>query len=68
MPKYANRDHYLDPDSGILKNKLGLRDETALETAEADYVAARSYELAQNPIPGNFDPAHLQAIHKSTLR
>jgi fido (protein-threonine AMPylation protein) len=47
MPKYANLDHYLDPDTGILKNKLGIRDAATLETAEADYVAARSYELAQ---------------------
>ena len=64
MPKYANLDHYLDPDTGVLKNKLGLRDAAALATAEADYVAARSYELAQNPIDGRFDLAHLQAIHR----
>ncbi|NOT57743.1 MAG: cell filamentation protein Fic [Deltaproteobacteria bacterium] len=64
MPKYANLDHYLDADAGVLKNKLGIRDEALLATAEADYVAARSYELAQNPIAGRFDLAHLQAIHR----
>lgn len=64
MPKYANLDHYLDPDTGILKNKLGIRDEATLATAEADYVAARSYELSQNPIDGKFDLAHLQSIHR----
>jgi cell filamentation protein len=64
MPKYANLDHYLDPDTGILKNKLGIRDAATLETAEADYVAARSYELAQTPLPGSFDLARLQALHR----
>jgi cell filamentation protein len=64
MPKYANLDHYLDPDTGVFKNRLGIRDEATLETAEADYVAARSYELAQNPINGKFDLAHMQTIHR----
>ena len=27
MPKYANLDRYLDPDTGVLKNKLDIRSE-----------------------------------------
>jgi fido (protein-threonine AMPylation protein) len=64
MTKYSNRDHYLDPATGVLKNKLGITDAAILEKQEADYAAARSYELARNPIKGKFDLAHLQAIHK----
>lgn len=65
MPmKYSNTDRYLDPDTGVLKNKLGIRDSTVLEQREADYAAARSYELALQPIKGNFDLAHLCAIHR----
>ena len=62
--KYSNKDHYLDPDTGVLRNNLGIHDAAILEQHEADYAAARSYELAQRPIEGNFDLAHLRAIHR----
>ena len=64
MPKYANLDRYLDPDTGVLFNKLHITDEAALEQAEADYVAARSYELFLHPLEGAFDLRHLKAIHR----
>ncbi len=48
MAKYSNRDHYLDPDTGVLKNKLGISNQAILEKQEADYVAARSFDLATN--------------------
>ena len=64
MPKYANRDHYLDPETGALKNKLGLREESALAEREADYAAARSFELFESPLPGRFDLEHLKALHR----
>ena len=35
-----------------------------LEQAEAAFVAARSYELSRNPLPGGFDLHDLQAIHR----
>lgn len=64
MNKYSNRDHYLDPATGVLINKLGITDAETLEKQEADYAAARSYELAADPLKGNFNLVHLQAIHK----
>ena len=63
MSRYSGSDPYLD-SSGVLKNRLGIGDETTLEQAEADIVAARSFELAQDPLPGGFDLAHLRGIHK----
>jgi fido (protein-threonine AMPylation protein) len=64
MPKYAGDDHYIDPESGVLKNRLGITDEALLEAAEADFVAERSRELSQTPLEGRFNLAHLQAIHR----
>ena len=64
MPRYSSSNHYLDPDSGVLKNRLGITDAATLEKAEAALVATRSYELAKTPLKGRFDLTHLQAIHR----
>lgn len=63
MPKYSNDDRYIDAATGILKNRLGITSESELERAEATFAGIRSYELAQKPLPGSFDLAHLQALH-----
>lgn len=55
---------YLIPETQVLKNKLGIRDDFSLAIAEGDYTSFRQIELLKNPIAGNFDLAHLQAIHK----
>jgi cell filamentation protein len=65
MSKYAAHDHYVEEASGLLKNKLGITDEALLEQVEADYAAARSFELSQTPITGVLSPASLQYIHRS---
>ena len=64
MSRYSESDPYLDPATGVLKNRLGIADESSLEQAEADLVATRSYELSQTPLSGLYDLAHLQAIHR----
>jgi cell filamentation protein len=64
MSRYPSHDHYLDPASGVLKNRLGITDAAVLERAEAALVATRSYELSQTPLKGRFDLTHLQAIHR----
>ena len=64
MSKYEGNDHYLDPETGVLKNKLNIRAEEELKEAEASLVAWRSFQLAGNPIKGCFDLDHLKAIHK----
>ncbi|HUE02470.1 MAG TPA: hypothetical protein VMR62_23075 [Bryobacteraceae bacterium] len=63
MSRYFDNDPYLDPATGVLNNRLGITDEAVLEQAEADIVATRSYQLSQTPLKGNFDLAHLRAIH-----
>ena len=64
MAKYEGQDHYLDPETGVLKNKLGIREEEELKAAEASLVAWRSYQLVEKPIQGRFDLNHLKAIHQ----
>jgi len=64
MAKYEGQDHYLDPVTGVLKNKLGISEEEELKAAEASLVAWRSYQLVEKPIQGHFDLNHLKAIHQ----
>ena len=64
MSRYSSHDEYTDPATGVLKNRLGITDAATLETTEAQFVAQRSHELVQDPLPGAFDLHHLQAIHR----
>jgi|SRR5579859_2254056 len=56
-------DPYIDPNSGILRNKFGLVDQESLDQAEANTVSMRSVLLQRNPFKGDFNSAHLKAIH-----
>ena len=60
----SGNDHYVDPVTGVLKNLLGLTDQSGLEQAETSLAGARSFQLFDSPLPGSFDLAHLKAIHK----
>jgi fido (protein-threonine AMPylation protein) len=57
-------DPYLDPQSGILRNKLGLNDQASLDRVEANAVALRSILLQGSPLKGDFDSQHLKQIHE----
>jgi cell filamentation protein len=57
-------DPYLDPQSGILRNKFGLNDQASLDRAEANAVAVRSILLQGNPLKGDFDSQHLKQVHR----
>lgn len=61
-------DPYIDPISGILRNKLGLTEQQLLDTSESDSVAVRDTLLDLNPPTGNFDSHHLKAIHAYLFR
>lgn len=62
--KYSHNDHYVDPETGVLKNKLGIRDEAELEKAEADIISARLFAMDRQPLAGEPDFAFLKALHK----
>lgn len=55
---------YCYPDSNVLKNKLNIRDNKLLKTAEEEITSIKQMELLKNPIKGNFSKAHLMNIHK----
>jgi cell filamentation protein len=57
-------DPYLDLDSGVLRNLLGITDPDELRRAEAGLTASRIYDLARAPLPGGYDLPHLQAFHR----
>ena len=61
-------DPYIDPQSGVLRNKFGLADQQSLDRAEANAVSIRSILLQLNPLKGNFDSEHLKAIHSYLFR
>ena len=61
-------DPYLDPQSGILRNKFGLTDQNSLDREEGNTVYVRSMLLKLNPIKGNFDSLHLQQIHENLFQ
>ncbi len=58
-----NVDPYLDPSSGILRNKLGITDQGQLQQAESALTAIRLAELKVSPVAGKYDTEHLKAIH-----
>lgn len=50
--------------NGVLSNKLGITDAEALRQVEYQLTRIRGLELQLKPIDGNYDLAHLMAIHK----
>jgi cell filamentation protein len=56
-------DPYLDPASGILRNRLGITDAEELARVEAALSASRIVDLERRRLPGRYDLAHLRAFH-----
>lgn len=57
-------DPYLDPTTGLLRNKVGAQSKVALVKAEGDLVFARTAQLMDHPIPGTGDLRELQEVHR----
>lgn len=55
---------YCYGDTGVLKNRLGIRDGRKLKALEADITTIRQSDLLTNPIPGRFTANHLCRIHR----
>lgn len=55
---------YCYPDMNVLKNKLNIKDNDVLKTAEEEITLIKQMELLKNPIRGNFTKTHLMNIHK----
>jgi cell filamentation protein len=61
-------DPYLDLQSGLLRNRLGITDANELAHVEAELTASRIYDLIRSPIPGAYDLAHLRAFHRQIFQ
>ena len=59
---------YTYPGSHVLKNKAELRDLAELQRFERGATAIRIQELRENPVKGNYDLVHLQAIHRQVFK
>jgi cell filamentation protein len=58
-------DPYLDPDSGVLRNRFGLKDQKSLDAVERELSSIGLDEIDVGSGPERtFDRAHLQAIHR----
>lgn len=60
----SENDAYCYPGTDVLRNNENIRDAAKLQKFEYQRTLERSLELQENPIQGNFDLKHLQAIHK----
>lgn len=57
-------DPYLDRQTGVLHNRLGITDAGELAQAEADFTSVRITQLRRHPLSGRYDLPHLQAFHQ----
>jgi len=57
-------DPYIYEGTNTLINKLALRNQADLDKAEADFTILKLAKLAEAPLPGNYDIAHLCKMHK----
>ncbi|MDO5676335.1 MAG: Fic family protein [Propionibacteriaceae bacterium] len=55
---------YLIPGTDVLRNKVGLTTHADLTAFEEAATRARLLELKRDPIQGQFDYAHMKAIHR----
>ncbi len=57
-------DPYLDPETGLLRNKLNARTKVTLDDAEGDLSFVRLMQLMDRPPPATSDLGELHAIHR----
>ncbi len=60
----ADDDPYVYPGTSVLRNRFGIRDAAELAELEAAISAGRIAQLERRFIPGDYDIAHLQAVHR----
>lgn len=60
-------DPYVDPESGVLRNRLGISDFERLREAEAGLTLAALADLGTRTLPGGYDLAHLRLFHREVF-
>lgn len=64
----SEQEDYTYPGTHVLRNKADIRDLSVLQRFERGATALRIQELRENPVRGEYDLAHLQAIHKQVFK
>lgn len=62
---HEQTDPYRDPETGALRNLLGITDPAVLEQADADFSAVRLAQLNRRELPGDYDLTHLRGFHRA---
>jgi len=56
-------DPFLDPRTGVFRNRLGITDRTELAAAERTLTGVRVDQLRRRRVAGRYDLDHLRAFH-----
>ena len=56
-------DPFLDPRTGVFRNRLGITDRTELAAAERTLTGVRLDQLRRRRVAGRYDLDHLRAFH-----
>jgi cell filamentation protein, protein adenylyltransferase len=56
-------DPYLDPGTGVFRNRLAITDRAALAAAEKTLTSVRLDQVRRRRVPGNYDLEHLRVFH-----
>ena len=62
--EYERDDFYCFPNSKVLRNKLGIRDEKILDVAEREITGLKAVEFANNPFPEKLGFGYIKKLHK----
>lgn len=62
--EYERDDYYCYPDSPVLKNELGIKDEEKLARAEREITSLKIAKLDSEPLDGVLDFDYIKRIHK----
>jgi cell filamentation protein len=60
----ADDDPYVYPGTSVLRNHFEIRDAAELAELEAAISAGRIAQLEREFISGDYDTAHLEAVHR----
>ncbi|MBQ9017721.1 cell filamentation protein Fic, partial [Candidatus Saccharibacteria bacterium] len=62
--EYERDDFYCFPDSKVLRNKLGIKDEKTLDVAEREITGIKAVEFANSPFSEKLDFNYIKKLHK----
>lgn len=62
--EYERDDYYCYPDSSVLKNELGIKDEKELNAAEREITSLKIAKLNDEPLEGDLVFDYVKRIHK----